>query len=32
MPLLTFLKTDIPMGPFIAAGMMMAWMLPYLPL
>ena len=32
MPLLTFLKTDIPMGPFIAAGMLMAWMLPYLPL
>lgn len=32
MPLLTFLKTDIPMGPFIAAGMIMAWMLPYLPL
>lgn len=31
MPLLTFLKTDIPMGPFIAAGMMVAWMLPYIP-
>ena len=29
MPLLTFLKTDIPMGPFISAGMMFAWMLPY---
>ena len=31
MPLLTFLKTDIPMGPFIAAGMLLAYMLPYLP-
>ena len=29
MPLLAFLKTDIPMGPFISAGMMFAWMLPY---
>lgn len=28
MPLLQFLKTDIPMGPFIAAGMMIACMLP----
>ena len=32
MPLLAFLKTDIPMGPFIAAGMMIAWILPYFPL
>ena len=31
MPLLVFLKTDIPMGPFLAAGMLLAWMLPYLP-
>ena len=27
MPLLAFLKTDIPMGPFIAAGMMLAYMI-----
>ena len=32
MPLLAFLKTDIPMGPFLAAGLLMAWALPYLPL
>ena len=32
MPLLQFLKTDIPMGPFIAAGMLLVWTLPYLPL
>lgn len=31
LPLLAFLKTDIPMGPFIAAGMLIAWMLPYFP-
>ena len=31
MPLLVFLKTDIPMGPFLAAGMLLAWMLPYFP-
>ena len=31
MPLLAFLKTDIPMGPFIAAGLMVVWMLPYFP-
>ena len=31
MPLLVFLKTDIPMGPFLAAGMMLAWMPPYFP-
>lgn len=30
MPLLQFLKTDIPMGPFIAAGMMIACMFPYI--
>lgn len=28
-PLIAFLKTDIPMGPFIAAGMMISWMAPY---
>lgn len=32
MPLLTFLKTDVPMGPFIAAGMMIACMVPYVTL
>lgn len=32
MPLLAFLVTDIPMGPFIAAGMMIAYMFPYMPL
>ena len=32
MPLLAFLKTNIPMGPFIAAGMMIACALPYLSL
>lgn len=31
MPLLTFLKTNIPMGPFIAAGMMLVCVLPYIP-
>lgn len=31
MPLLTFLKTDIPMGPFIAAGLMVVWILPFFP-
>ena len=31
-PMLAFLKTNIPMGPFIAAGMMIAFMVPYLPL
>ena len=30
MPILMFLKTDIPMGPFIAAGMMITCMLPYI--
>lgn len=30
MPLLAFLKTDIPMGPFIAAGMVAAYLLPYI--
>ena len=30
MPLLLFLKTDIPMGPFIAAGMTIACMVPYI--
>ena len=32
MPLLAFLKSNITMGPFIAAGMMIACALPYLPL
>ena len=32
MPLFVFLKSSIPMGPFIAAGMMIAFMIPYLPL
>lgn len=32
MPLLMFLKTDIPMGPFIMGGAMFACMLPYLTL
>ena len=30
MPLLMFLKTNIPMGPFIAAGMMIAFMVPHI--
>ena len=30
MPLLTFLKTNIPMGPFIMTGMMFSWMVPYI--
>ena len=32
MPLLAFLKTNIPMGPFIAAGMVAAYLLPYMTL
>ena len=32
MPLLAFLKTDIPMGPFIAAGMMITCVVPYITL
>ncbi len=32
MPLLAFLKTDIPMGPFIAAGMVAAYLFPYITL
>ena len=32
MPLLVFLKTDIPMGPFLSAGLMAAYLIPYFPL